>query len=114
MNGILLMWATCWAPSGVQLASHVARRILKRQVSLVTKSWDDEARDTILQRMMFEIIESVQQDDLAHGDWCVNSKELNVWVDTSSLAIGVALEWCETVWEVACWQRPDADAQHIN
>ena len=46
--------------------------------------------------MMFETIESVQQDDPACGDWCVDSKELNVWVDASSLAIGVALEWRET------------------
>ena len=42
--------------------------------------------------MMFETIESVQQDDTARGDWCVDSKELNVLTDASSLAIGVALE----------------------
>ena len=52
--------------------------ILKRRANSVTKGWDDEAKDTVLQRMMFETIESVQQDDLAHGDWCVNSKELNL------------------------------------
>ena len=78
------------------------------------KGWDDEARDTILQHMMFETIESVQQDDPACRDWCVDSKELNAWVDASSLAIGVALEWRETVLEDACWLRPKADTQHIN
>ena len=44
----------------------------------------------------------------------MDSKELNVWVDASSLAIGVALEWCDTVLEDACWLRPEADGQHIN
>ena len=92
----------------------MASGILKRLVSSVTKGWDDEARDTVRQCMMFETIESVQQDDPAHGDWCVDSKELNVWVNASSLAIGVALEWHETVWEDACWLWPEDNAQHIN
>ena len=56
----------------------------------------------------------MQQDDLAYGDWYVDSKELNVWVDASSVAIGVALEWRETVLEDTCWLRPEADGQHIN
>ena len=86
----------------------------KRRVSSVTKGWDDEARDTILQCMMFKAIESVQQDDPARGDWCVVSKKLNVWVDASSLAIGVAFEWHETVLEDACWLRPEANTKHIN
>ena len=59
---------------------HVACGKLKRSASLVTKGWDDEARDTVLQCMMFETVESVQQDDPACGDWCVYS----------SLAIRVA------------------------
>ena len=42
-------------------------------------------------------VDSVQRDDPAHGDWCVDGRELNVWVDASSLAIGVALERHETV-----------------
>ena len=64
--------------------------------------------------MMFETIESVQQDDPARGDCCVDSKELNVWVDANSLAIRVALEWHETVLKDACWLQPESDAQHIN
>ena len=92
----------------------VACGIHKRQASSVTKGWDDEARDTILQRLMFETIESVQQDDPAHRDWCVDSKELNVWVDASSLATGVALECREIVLKDACLLRPKAGTQHIN
>ena len=71
---------------------HVAGGVFKRQTSLITKGWDDETKDTIPQCMMFETIEFVQQDDPARGDWCVDSKELNVWANASSLAIGVALE----------------------
>ena len=44
----------------------------------------------------------------------MDSEELNVWVDASSLATGIALEWRETVLEDACWMRPEADAQHVN
>ena len=50
----------------------------------------------------------------SHGDWCVDGRELNVWVDASSFAIGVALERHKTVLEDACWLRPENDAQHIN
>ena len=62
----------------------VACGILRRRASSVTKGWDDEAKDTVLQRMIFESVESVQRDDPARGDWCVDSKELNVWVYASS------------------------------
>ena len=90
----------------------VARRIHKRRASSVTKGWDNEAREIILQLMMSETIGSVLQDDPACGDWCVDSKELNIWVDASSLAIGVASEWRKTMLEDACWLRPEADGTH--
>ena len=62
--------------------------------------------------MISENVDSVRRDDPAHGDWCVDGRELNVWVDASSLAIGVALERHETVLENTCWLRPENDAQH--
>ena len=92
----------------------VACGVLKRRTSSVTKGWDDEMRDNLLQRMISETVDSVQQDDPAHGDWCVDGQELNVWVDASSLVIRVALERHETVFEDACWLRSENDAQHIN
>ena len=57
---------------------------------------------------------SVQRDDPAHGDWCIEGQELNAWVDASSLAIRVALEWHKAVLEDACWLCPENDAQDIN
>ena len=76
---------------------------LKRRASSVTKGWDDETRDNLLQRMISESVDSVRRDDPAHGNWCVDGRELKVWVDTNSLAIGVALERHETVLEDAFW-----------
>ena len=70
-------------------------------------------RDNLLQRMISETVDSVQWDDPAHGDWCVNGRELNVWVDAIYLVIGVALERHKTVLEDACWPWPENDAQHI-
>ena len=84
------------------------------RASLVTKGWDDETRNNLMQHMIFETVDSVRQDDPAHGEWRVDGRELNIWVNASSLAIGVALERHETVLEDACWLRPENDAQHIN
>ena len=64
--------------------------------------------------MVSETMGSVQQNDPACGDWCLDSQELNVGVDASSLVIRVALEKHETLLEDACWLRPENDAQHIN
>ena len=89
---------------------HVACGLLKRRASSVTKGWDDETRDNLLQRMISETVDSVRRNDPAHGDGCVDRPELNVWVDASSLAIGEALERHETVLEDACWLRPENDA----
>ena len=44
----------------------------------------------------------------------MDSKEITVWVDASSVATGVALETNSTVIEDTCWLRPINDAQHIN
>ena len=93
---------------------HMACGILKRRAISVTKGWDDKTRDTLLQRIVSETVRSVQRHDPAHSDLCTEEPELNVWVDASSLVIGVALERYEAVLEDACWLRPENDTQHIN
>ena len=80
----------------------VACEVLKRRASSVTKGWDDEMGDNLLQCMISETVDSVWQDDPEHED-CVDGQELNVWVNASSLTIGVALERHKTVLEDACW-----------
>ena len=32
-----------------------------------------------------------QQLDPAQGEWCVDTKKLDIWLDMSSLAVGVVL-----------------------
>ena len=59
-------------------------------------------------------MDSVLRDDPAHGDWCVDGRELSVWVDVSSLAIGIALERHKIVLEDACWLQLENNTQHIN
>ena len=64
--------------------------------------------------MVKETIARVKQDDPAKEDWCVQGDELNVWVDASSLAVGVLLEKNGAAIEDACWLRLTNDAAHIN
>ena len=42
--------------------------VLKRRASSVTKGWNDETRDNLLQCMISETVDSVRHDNLAHGD----------------------------------------------
>ena len=64
--------------------------------------------------MVKETIARVKQDEPAKIDWCMQGDELNVWVDASSLAIGVLLEKNGAAIEDACWLQPMNDAAHIN
>ena len=54
------------------------------------------------------------QDDPVHGDWIVNGNKLTVWVDSSSVAMGAALEDKGSIIEDACWLQPENDTRHIN
>lgn len=45
-----------------------------------------------LKVMIQEIIARTRQYDLVHRVWCITSQEMNVWVDTRSLATDVLLE----------------------
>ena len=42
-------------------------------------------------------------EDPAQGEWRVNGEEMNVCIDTNSLALGVLLEKDGTVLEDTCW-----------
>ena len=64
--------------------------------------------------MLEEIILRSSQTDPAHGDWCVNGQEVTVWVDASSLATSVAIEYDGAIIEDASWLRPVHADKHIN
>ena len=93
--------------------NRAATGTIKRRASEVTKGWDNETTDNLLVRMVKETIARVKQDDPAKGDWCMQGDELNMWVDASTLAIGVLLVKNGAAIEDACWLRPMNDTAHI-
>ncbi len=62
--------------------------------------------DVTLRCMITETMERVMQDNPMQGDWCVNGNKLTIWVDASSLAMGVALEDNGSITEDASRLRP--------
>lgn len=91
----------------------VAASYLKRRVNAVTRGWDDEVTDPELRAMVEEVMQRVRLSDPARGRWDVSGSEAVVWVDASSLALGVVLEMGGEVVEDACWLRQN-DSTHIN
>uniref|UniRef100_A0A5S6QHQ4 RNase H domain-containing protein n=1 Tax=Trichuris muris TaxID=70415 RepID=A0A5S6QHQ4_TRIMR len=51
--------------------------------------------------------------DPVRGKWAVSGNKAKVWVDASTLAIGIAVEVNGAIVEDASWLRPD-DCHHIN
>ena len=68
----------------------------------------------MLRRMVDEIMMRLSQTDPAHGNWCADGQEVTVWVDASSLATGVAIEYDGAIIEDASWLRPVHADKHIN
>ena len=92
----------------------VAVAFIKLLATAVTKGWDDRIKNASLCQILAETLTRVREADPVGGNWCMDSKEITVWVDASSIATGVALETNGTVIEDACWLRPINNAQHIN
>ena len=44
-----------------------------------------------------------KQSDSSQGQWCVSAQDVNIWVDTSSLAMSVLLEPDDVTLEDVCW-----------
>uniref|UniRef100_A0A5S6Q5E4 RNase H domain-containing protein n=1 Tax=Trichuris muris TaxID=70415 RepID=A0A5S6Q5E4_TRIMR len=86
---------------------------IKREVNDATSTWDEPIRHAQVREHLHEIGVALKAQDPARGRWDVHGDEARVWVDASSLAIGVALEVDGTVIEDGTWLRPD-DARHIN
>ena len=86
---------------------------IKRCATSVSLGWNNEVSDAILRSTLTETMPRVT-DDPVWGDWCVNGNEFPIWVDASSLAMGVPLEANSALTENACWLWPKNDARHIN
>ena len=78
------------------------------------KGWDDRIKNASLCQILAETLTRVREADPVGGNWCMDGKEIIVWVDASSIATGVALETIGMVIEDAYWLHPTNDAQHIN
>ncbi|KHJ40007.1 hypothetical protein D918_09934 [Trichuris suis] len=54
-----------------------------------------------------EIAAAVKAQHPAHGKWDVSGNKAKIWVDTSVVALGVALEVNGAITEDGAWLRPD-------
>ena len=75
---------------------------------------DEEIYDESLRAMLEDTIRRVKQNDPAKGRWDVVGKEATVWVDASSLALGIVIEMDGHVVEDASWLRSEDSSSHIN
>lgn len=86
---------------------------IKRRATAVTSTWDEDINDDDVRSMVLDLKMRCVGNDPAKGRWEVTSDEATVWVDASSLALGVVLEVDGNIVEDACWLRQNQDA-HIN
>ncbi|KFD54753.1 hypothetical protein M513_04453 [Trichuris suis] len=91
----------------------VVTALIKRRVNDATSTWDQAIEDDELRMLLQEVVSEARSRDPARGMWDVTGDEARVWVDASSLAIGVALEVDGAIVEDASWLRSD-EASHIN
>ncbi|KFD49687.1 LOW QUALITY PROTEIN: hypothetical protein M513_09384 [Trichuris suis] len=91
----------------------VVTALIKRRVNDATSTWDQAIEDDELRMLLQEVVSEARSPDPARGMWVVAGDEARVWVDASSLAIGVALEVDGAIVEDATWLRSD-EASHIN
>lgn len=104
-----------------QLTSHlpvcgwlrVAASYIKRRANAATTSWDESIEDSAIFTMLGETLQKIRSSDPAHGRWDVEGESAVLWVDASSLAIGVVLQVNDETVEDASWLRKE-DCSHIN
>uniref|UniRef100_A0A5S6QBQ6 RNase H domain-containing protein n=1 Tax=Trichuris muris TaxID=70415 RepID=A0A5S6QBQ6_TRIMR len=90
-----------------------AAAFIKREVNLVTSTWDDEIHDKRILEHVRELAAMVTAHDPVRGKWAVSGNKAKVWVDASTLAIGIVVEVNGAIIEDASQLRPD-DCHHIN
>lgn len=91
----------------------VAVAFMKRRANYITQSWDEVIEDDELQACLRETVSEMRKNDPVRGRWDVKGDAAKVWVDASSLALGVVIEVNGQVIEDGSWLRKD-DSGHIN
>ena len=92
----------------------VATAFMKRKANALTSTWDEEIYDESLRAMNEDTVRRVKQNDPAKGRWDVVGEEATVWVDASSLVLGIVIEVDGHVVEDASWLRSEDSSAHIN
>ena len=92
----------------------VATAFMKRRANSSTSTWDEEIYDESLRAMMEDTVRRVKHNDLAKDRWDVVGEEATVWVDASSLALGIVIEMEGHVVKDASWLRSEDSSSHIN
>ena len=87
---------------------------LKRLANGETEKWDDVIDNPDILAMTRDMLDTAKKNDPARGRWDVSGRNGTVWVDSSSLAMGVVLEIEGNVVEDGSWLRPQNDSGHIN
>ena len=70
--------------------------------------------DESLRAMLEDTVQRVERNDPGKCRWDVVGEEATVWVDTSSLALGIVIEVDGNVVEDASFLRSDDSSYHIN
>ena len=91
----------------------VASSFNKRTANALTKTWDEKIQCDYVEKMVNDMVKRTRNDDPAKGVWNVYGNKATVWVDASSLALGVIVKVDGIIIENACWLRKD-DTAHIN
>ncbi len=87
---------------------------MKRKANSSTSTWDEEIYDESLRAIMEDTVRRVKQNHPAKGRWDVVGGEATVWVDASSLALGIVIEVDGHVVEDASWLRSLDSSSHTN
>ena len=93
----------------------VASSFIKRTADALTKTCDEKIQCNYVEKMVNDMVKRTRNDDPAKGVWNVYGKEATVWVDASSLALGVIVEVDGNIIEDACWLRgmPPNNLRHF-
>jgi ribonuclease HI len=93
----------------------VACGFLQRCTASDNIKWDAQVSAYTMSRLRDAAAMIQTQGDPVKGRWLVNpDAHINIWVDASSIALGVALEIDGNIVEDAAWLRPKGDSAHIN
>ena len=92
----------------------VATAYMKRKANALTSTWDEVIYDESLRAMLEDTVQIVERNGPGKGRWDVVGEEATMWVDASSLALGIVIEVDGNVVEDASWLRSEDSSSHIN